>query len=229
MARGRGCAATSSSQGDRAIPRADAQVDAARGTTSSSCNRRLGLRPVVRLDHADDDIGVPFAATLTFIEHRVGLADAGRRAEVDAQQATCHSTIVPPDGDGRRGHRRASGDRWRSVVLGGSFGCGGRGEDLVLRVEDRRHRVVPSGRAGHRHDGARTYPGELPTSEPHDRDAARLVGELALEARCAAPRLHAQRSHPTGDSGALAVFEVVDVGAVGRAARWCRCAARRCR
>jgi hypothetical protein len=45
----------------------------------------LGLRPAVRLDVADDQVGAPLDAAVALVEHGVGLADARRCAEVDTQ------------------------------------------------------------------------------------------------------------------------------------------------
>ena len=47
--------------------------------------RRLG--PAVRLDDADDDIHALLLEPVALLEHLVGLADAGREAEVDLQPA----------------------------------------------------------------------------------------------------------------------------------------------
>ena len=61
-----------------------------RGTTSRSriCSAVFGRS--VRLDEADDDVGAALPATPTLVEHRVGLADAGRRPEVDPQPTFRH-------------------------------------------------------------------------------------------------------------------------------------------
>ena len=60
---------------------------AARGTTSRSPICARGLRATVGLDDADDDVGAAVVAPPALAEHRVGLADARRRAEVDAERA----------------------------------------------------------------------------------------------------------------------------------------------
>ncbi len=44
----------------------------------------------VRLDEADHHIGAAVLAAHAFTEHPVGLADAGRGTEVDAQCSACH-------------------------------------------------------------------------------------------------------------------------------------------
>jgi hypothetical protein len=49
-----------------------------------------GPRTPVRLDVADDDIPAPLEAAATLVQHRKGLADSGRRPEVDAQAPACH-------------------------------------------------------------------------------------------------------------------------------------------
>ena len=53
-----------------------------------------GVGPLVRLDEPDDDVGPALEAAPPLVEHGARLADAGRRAEVDAE---------PP---GRAGHPR---------------------------------------------------------------------------------------------------------------------------
>ena len=47
-------------------------------------------RPAVRFDEADDDVGAPGEPAPALVEHRVGLADAGGRAEVDPQLTPRH-------------------------------------------------------------------------------------------------------------------------------------------
>ena len=66
-----------------------------RGTTSRSPTCSAVLRPPVRLDEADDDVLAVLAATPAFVEHREGLADAGRCAEVDTQLSSRHGYSVP--------------------------------------------------------------------------------------------------------------------------------------
>ena len=44
-----------------------------------------GAGPSVGLDEPDDDVGAPLEAAAGLVQRGVGLADAGRRAEVDAQ------------------------------------------------------------------------------------------------------------------------------------------------
>ena len=43
------------------------------------------LLPAVRLDEPDDDVLAVVAPSPAFVQHRERLADAGRRAEVDAE------------------------------------------------------------------------------------------------------------------------------------------------
>jgi hypothetical protein len=45
------------------------------------------VRPPVALDKPGDDVGAPPAPTVALGEHGVGLADAGGRAQVDAERA----------------------------------------------------------------------------------------------------------------------------------------------
>ena len=52
------------------------------------------VRPPVRLDEADDDVGAPLRPPPALVEHGEGLADAGDGAEVDAQ--ACHAPIDEP-------------------------------------------------------------------------------------------------------------------------------------
>ena len=51
---------------------------------------RGGVRAIVRLDEPDHDVGTAFVRSLTFVEHREGLPDAGRSTQVDAKVATRH-------------------------------------------------------------------------------------------------------------------------------------------
>ena len=46
---------------------------------------RLGLRASVRLDESDDDVDAIAPKRVCVLDHRVGLADAGRGADVDAE------------------------------------------------------------------------------------------------------------------------------------------------
>ena len=48
----------------------------------------LGLRPAVRLDEADDEVRPARGPAVALLEHPVGLADAGRHPEVDAEPAS---------------------------------------------------------------------------------------------------------------------------------------------
>ena len=60
---------------------------------------RLRLGPAVGLDEADDDVGAALLAAPALVEHGEGLADAGRGAEVDAQQAPLRradASVMPP-------------------------------------------------------------------------------------------------------------------------------------
>ena len=61
--------------------------DARRGTTSRPVEQRLGVGAAVRLDHADHDVAALGAALLRRLEHRVGLADARRRADEEPEAA----------------------------------------------------------------------------------------------------------------------------------------------
>ena len=59
-----------------------------------------GVLAAVRLDEPDDDVGAALGASVALAEHGVGLADAGRSAEVDPQPPARHallpsSTSVP--------------------------------------------------------------------------------------------------------------------------------------
>ena len=46
---------------------------------------RLGVAAAVGLDEADDDVEAARAQRVRLLQHLVGLADAGRGADVDAQ------------------------------------------------------------------------------------------------------------------------------------------------
>ena len=66
-----------------------------RGTTSRPSTHLRGLGPAVGLDQPDDDVGAPLGAAVGLAEHGVGLADPGRRAEVDPQLAApAHGSII---------------------------------------------------------------------------------------------------------------------------------------
>ena len=70
-----------------------------RGTTSRSPICAAVLRATVGLDEADDDVGAALVAPPALVEHREGLADARRGAEIDAQVPRRH---VRPYVAGRR-------------------------------------------------------------------------------------------------------------------------------
>ena len=59
--------------------------DGLAGDDFEAVDHFLGERPPVGLDEADDDIGAPCSPALALAEHRVGLADARGRAQVDAK------------------------------------------------------------------------------------------------------------------------------------------------
>ena len=70
--------------------------------------RRLGAP--VGLDQPDDDVGAALGAAVGLAEHGVGLADPGRRTEVDPQLAARpHGVIVRPRGHRPAGPRRGPG------------------------------------------------------------------------------------------------------------------------
>ena len=56
---------------------------------------RLGVGPSVGLDVSDDDVDAARGAATTLVEHREGLADARRCAQVDAQLTPCHAISLP--------------------------------------------------------------------------------------------------------------------------------------
>ncbi len=69
------------------LERRAAVLDRAAGDDLEIAELGLGPRAAVGLDVADDDVGAPFGAGAAFVEHGVGLAHAGRGAEVDPQRA----------------------------------------------------------------------------------------------------------------------------------------------
>ena len=62
-------------------------VDRLAGDDLKAVDQLLGERPPVGLDEPDDDVGAPPPPALALAEHRVGLADAWGRAQVDAEMA----------------------------------------------------------------------------------------------------------------------------------------------
>ena len=56
----------------------------------------LGARPAVVLDEADHAVRAPLDPAVRLGQHRVGLADARRRAEVDPELAASHAPYFPP-------------------------------------------------------------------------------------------------------------------------------------
>ena len=89
-----------------------------RGITSRSPICACGLLATVGLDEPDDDVGAALLAATAFAEHREGLADAWRGAEVDPQRAARHGSVCQfradvadadhqhPDRRGRRSARQ---------------------------------------------------------------------------------------------------------------------------
>ena len=69
-----------------------AVAPAAAGHHLQALEQLRGLRAAVGLDEADDDVGAALVPAVALAEHRVGLAHAGRGAEVDPQppRATRH-------------------------------------------------------------------------------------------------------------------------------------------
>ena len=55
------------------------------GMTSMPVEQVGGLLAAVRLDHRGHDVGAALQSAVSLAEHRVGLADAGSCAEIDAQ------------------------------------------------------------------------------------------------------------------------------------------------
>ncbi len=67
--------------------------------------QRLGLRPAMGLDHADDDIGARLLPGVGALQHLIGLADAGGGADKDLQPAGV--AALPPGGFQQRVGRRS--------------------------------------------------------------------------------------------------------------------------
>ena len=65
-----------------------------RGMTSRSAELRLGVGAAVGLDEPDDDVDALAAEGVRVLEHRVGLADARRGADVDAQPRALRRSAV---------------------------------------------------------------------------------------------------------------------------------------
>lgn len=63
------------------------------GHLFEAVEHHLGARPMVVLHESDHAVGTAFDAAVRLRQHRVGLADAGCRAEVDPELAACH--VVP--------------------------------------------------------------------------------------------------------------------------------------
>ena len=64
------------------------------GNRLESLEQPLGFRAPVRLDIADDDVDAFGLLAPRRLEHRVGLADAGRRAEEDLQLAAARGPLL---------------------------------------------------------------------------------------------------------------------------------------
>ena len=67
--------------------------------------QRLGLRPAVGLDHADDHVGAGLQFGVRALQHLVGLADAGGGADEDLEPAGL--SMLPPRGLQQRIRRRS--------------------------------------------------------------------------------------------------------------------------
>ena len=67
--------------------RRPAILDAPPGQELQLLEQRLGLGAAVQLDVADDDVDAVVVLLARRLQHRVGLADTGRRAEEDLQLA----------------------------------------------------------------------------------------------------------------------------------------------
>ncbi len=86
-------------------------LDLAAGEHLEALEHDGGVRPSVRLDVADDDVGAAREPAVGLVEHGDGLADAGRRSEVDPQRAPSHGPILsghPALGAARRARARLS-------------------------------------------------------------------------------------------------------------------------
>ena len=83
----------------------------AESSSSTSC-QRFGVGSAVQLHVTDDDVDAVGALAPRRFEHRVALADAGRRAEEDAQAPAARARFVVPD----------AGEQGVGIGAGG-FGC----------------------------------------------------------------------------------------------------------
>ncbi len=59
-------------------------------------DHRGGVLAAVRLDQGDDHVGAALGPPVRLFEHGVGLADAGRRAQIDPQLTASHRYHRPP-------------------------------------------------------------------------------------------------------------------------------------
>ena len=66
-----------------------------RGHDLQALEQLGGVRAAVGLDEPDDDVGAALDPAVALVEHRVGLADPGRRAEVDPQPSARHAVHSP--------------------------------------------------------------------------------------------------------------------------------------
>ena len=94
----------------------DAAVrDPAPGQDLQPVEQLHGVRPAVRLDEADDDVGAALGPAVRLLEHLVRLADPGRHAQVHAQPAAAAAASRPRPG--RASPRRSGGvEASRSVA-----------------------------------------------------------------------------------------------------------------
>ena len=89
--------ASAASRSNSASVAAPAPAIDRRGRISSPCSCAAVSAAAVRLDDAGEHVDACGPGGARGGEHRVGLADAGRRAEVDAQPAACGARLVVAD------------------------------------------------------------------------------------------------------------------------------------
>ena len=94
-------------------------LEAMAGDDFEALQQRLGLLAPMRLDHADDDVVAVLLSGARLLQHLIGLADAGGRAEEDLQPAQSASFFLRV---GKEGVRRGALVRLTPLICHASLG-----------------------------------------------------------------------------------------------------------
>jgi len=139
------------------VQRDAAQLDTPTRQHGQAREQRFGLAAPMRFDHTDDDIDAVLAQPARGRKHRIGLADTGRCAKVDAQPSRRDSPAAPSE----------AASAWIAASNASGSGVGPRCRSRLHRVQcEVQFKHVDTRLPDH-------FPAEAPSCDPQPARATR--------------------------------------------------------